>query len=113
MEGDEAPGVARRARGARASEVELGLICGVGVAGSRAGGRRAAAGDARGAHGDVNAVECYDAGDGLCVVSGGYDGIRSWDGDAGGAPLMTFEAGAREALTMYGEGDARRIVSGG
>ena len=60
-----------------------------------------------------SAVECYDAGDGLCVVSGGEDGIRSWDGDAGGAPLTTFEAGVVRSLAMYGEGDARRIVSGG
>ena len=113
VEGDEAPGVARLARDARARGAEeLGLIAASAMPGVEpAGGALRAT--LEGHTGFVFAVECYDTGDGLCVVSGGIDGIRSWDGDAGGAPLMTFEAGEVTSLAIYGEGDARRIVSCG
>ena len=36
-----------------------------------------------------------------------------FDADAGGEPLLKLEAGDVKALSIYGEGDARRIVSGG
>ena len=37
-----------------------------------------------------------------------------WDAVAGGKPLLKLKtAGEVKAVTWYGEGDARRIVSGG
>ena len=75
-EGDEAPGVARLALDARARGVDglalraVSALPGVEPAG---GVLRATL---EGHAGSVRAVECYDAGDGLCVVSGGEDGIR-------------------------------------
>ena len=60
------------------------------------------------------AVECYDAGDGLCVVSGGERRDTLVGRRRGRRALTTFDGGARVGRSRCtARRDARRIVSGG